>query len=97
MIAEIEAAKKDGDTLGGVVEAVAVGLPVGLGSFTSGDNRLDSQLAAAVMGIQAIKGVESATGSPPRAVAAAAPTTRCTRGPTGSSARPTGPAAWKAA
>ena len=62
MIAQIEAAKKDGDTLGGVVEAVAVGLPVGLGSFTSGDNRLDSQLAAAVMGIQAIKGVEIGDG-----------------------------------
>jgi chorismate synthase len=62
MIAEIEAAKKDGDTLGGVVEAVALGLPVGLGSFTSGDNRLDSQLAAAVMGIQAIKGVEIGDG-----------------------------------
>ncbi|KAA8963519.1 chorismate synthase [Mycobacterium sp.] len=62
MIAEIEAAKKDGDTLGGVVEAVAVGLPVGLGSFTSGENRLDSQLAAAVMGIPAIKGVEIGDG-----------------------------------
>ena len=62
MIAEIEAAKMDGDTLGGVVEVVALGLPVGLGSFTSGDNRLDSQLAAAVMGIQAIKGVEIGDG-----------------------------------
>ena len=62
MIAEIEAAKKDGDTLGGVVEVVALDLPVGLGSFTSGDNRLDSQLAAAVMGIQAIKGVEIGDG-----------------------------------
>ncbi|KUH99336.1 chorismate synthase [Mycobacterium sp. IS-3022] len=62
MIDEIEAAKKDGDTLGGVVEVVANGLPVGLGSFTSGDNRLDSQLAAAVMGIQAIKGVEIGDG-----------------------------------
>ncbi|GBG38318.1 chorismate synthase [Mycobacterium montefiorense] len=62
MITEIEAAKKDGDTLGGVVEVVALGLPVGLGSFTSGDNRLDSQLAAAVMGIQAIKGVEIGDG-----------------------------------
>jgi chorismate synthase len=62
MIAEIEAAKKDGDTLGGVVEVVADGLPVGLGSFTSGDNRLDSQLAGAVMGIQAIKGVEIGDG-----------------------------------
>jgi chorismate synthase len=62
MIAEIEAAKKDGDTLGGVVEVVAHGLPIGLGSFTSGDNRLDSQLAAAVMGVQAIKGVEIGDG-----------------------------------
>jgi chorismate synthase len=62
MIDEIEAAKKDGDTLGGVVEVVARNLPVGLGSFTSGDNRLDSQLAAAVMGIQAIKGVEIGDG-----------------------------------
>ncbi|BBY77658.1 chorismate synthase [Mycolicibacterium parafortuitum] len=62
MIAEIEAAKRDGDTLGGVVEVVAHGLPVGLGSFTSGENRLDSQLAGAVMGIQAIKGVEIGDG-----------------------------------
>lgn len=62
MIAEIEDAKKDGDTLGGVVEVVVDGLPIGLGSFTSGDNRLDSQLAAAVMGIQAIKGVEIGDG-----------------------------------
>ncbi len=62
MITEIEAAKKDGDTLGGVVEVVVSGLPIGLGSFTSGDDRLDSQLAAAVMGIQAIKGVEIGDG-----------------------------------
>src|ERR1700756_3968808 len=62
MITEIEAAKKDGDTLRGVVEVVGLGRPVGLGSFTSGDNRLDSQLAAAVMGIQAIKGVEIGDG-----------------------------------
>ena len=62
MIAEIESAKKDGDTLGGVVEVVVSGLPVGLGSFISGDDRLDSQLAAAVMGIQAIKGVEIGDG-----------------------------------
>ncbi|GAY18517.1 chorismate synthase [Mycobacterium sp. shizuoka-1] len=62
MIEQIEAAKRDGDTLGGVVEVVVHGLPVGLGSFTSGDNRLDSQLAAAVMGIQAIKGVEIGDG-----------------------------------
>ena len=62
MIVEIEAAKKDGDTLGGIVEVVVDGLPIGLGSFTSGENRLDSQLAGAVMGIQAIKGVEIGDG-----------------------------------
>jgi chorismate synthase len=62
MIDEIEAAKRDGDTLGGVVEVVAITPPIGLGSFTSGDNRLDSQLAAALMGIQAIKGVEIGDG-----------------------------------
>lgn len=62
MIGEIEAAKKDGDTLGGVVEVVVAGLPVGLGSFISGQDRLDSQLAAAIMGIQAIKGVEIGDG-----------------------------------
>lgn len=62
MIAEIEDAKKDGDTLGGVVEVIADGLPVGLGSFTSGAERLDSQLAGAVMGIQAMKGVEIGDG-----------------------------------
>ncbi|MUM18446.1 chorismate synthase [Mycobacterium sp. CBMA271] len=62
MIGEIEAAKKDGDTLGGVVEVVIAGLPVGLGSFVSGQDRLDSQLAAAIMGIQAMKGVEIGDG-----------------------------------
>ncbi|MCX7542797.1 chorismate synthase [Corynebacterium sp. P5848] len=62
MIAEIEAAKKAGDTLGGVVEVVVHGLPVGLGSHISGEDRLDAQLAAALMGIQAIKGVEIGDG-----------------------------------
>ncbi|CAM2753647.1 chorismate synthase [Skermania piniformis] len=62
MIAEIEAAKQDGDTLGGVVEVIVAGLPVGLGSFTSGENRLDARLAGALMGIQAIKGVEVGDG-----------------------------------
>ena len=62
MIAEIEAAKRDGDTLGGVVEVVVHGLPVGLGSFVSGADRLDARLAAALMGIQAIKGVEVGDG-----------------------------------
>ena len=58
MVAEIDAAKKDGDTLGGVVEVLAWGLPPGLGSHVHWDRRLDSRLAAALMGIQAVKGVE---------------------------------------
>nr|WP_278313000.1 chorismate synthase [Lolliginicoccus levis] len=62
MIKEIEAAKRAGDTLGGVVEVVVHGLPIGLGSFISGENRLDARLAAALMGIQAIKGVEIGDG-----------------------------------
>ena len=62
MVEEIKAAKKSGDTLGGIVEVVVKGLPIGLGSHTSGDARLDAQLASAVMGIQAIKGVEIGDG-----------------------------------
>ena len=62
MVAEVEAAKKDGDTLGGVVEVVATGLPPGLGSHVHWDRRLDARLAAALMGIQAIKGVEVGDG-----------------------------------
>ena len=62
MIAEIDAARKDGDTLGGVVEVVGYGLPAGLGSHVHWDRRLDSRLAAALMGIQAIKGVEIGDG-----------------------------------
>ena len=62
LIAEIEAAHKDGDTLGGVVETLVYGLPPGLGSFVHWDRRLDSQIAAAVMGVQAIKGVEIGDG-----------------------------------
>jgi chorismate synthase len=62
MIAEIDAARRDGDTLGGVVEVLAYGLPPGLGSHTHGDRRLDARLAGALMGIQAIKGVELGDG-----------------------------------
>jgi chorismate synthase len=62
MIAEIDAARREGDTLGGVVEVLAHGLPPGLGSHTHGDRRLDARLAAALMGIQAIKGVEMGDG-----------------------------------
>ena len=62
MVAEVDAARKAGDTLGGVVEVVAVGLPPGLGSHVHWDRRLDARLAAALMGIQAIKGVEVGDG-----------------------------------
>jgi chorismate synthase len=62
MVAEVDAAHKDGDTLGGIVEVLAYGLPPGLGSHVHWDRRLDSQLAAALMGIQAIKGVEVGDG-----------------------------------
>ncbi len=62
MVAEIDAARSDGDTLGGVVEVVAYGLPPGLGSHTHWDRRLDSRLAAALMGVQAIKAVEIGDG-----------------------------------
>jgi chorismate synthase len=62
MIAEIESAHSDGDTLGGVVEVLAYNLPPGLGSHVHWDRRLDARLAAAMMGIQAIKGVEVGDG-----------------------------------
>lgn len=59
---EVESAHKDGDTLGGVVEVLAYNLPPGLGSHVHWDRRLDARLAAAMMGIQAIKGVEVGDG-----------------------------------
>ncbi|NYE38385.1 chorismate synthase [Nocardioides cavernae] len=62
MVARIDQAHKDGDTLGGVVEVVVHGLPPGLGSHVHWDRRLDARLAAAMMGIQAIKGVEVGDG-----------------------------------
>lgn len=62
MVAEVEAAHKDGDTLGGVVETLVYGMPPGVGSYVHWDRRLDSQLAGALMGIQAIKGVEVGDG-----------------------------------
>jgi chorismate synthase len=62
MVAEIEDCHKAGDTLGGVVETLVYGLPPGLGSYVHWDRRLDSQLAGALMGIQAIKGVEVGDG-----------------------------------
>ncbi|WP_178945690.1 chorismate synthase [Kocuria sp. TGY1127_2] len=62
MVAEVDAAHKDGETLGGVVEVLAYGLVPGLGSYVHWDRRLDSRLAGALMGIQAIKGVEVGDG-----------------------------------
>lgn len=62
MISEIDSARRDGDTLGGIVEVVVHGLPPGLGSHVHWDRRLDARLAGALMGIQAIKGVEVGDG-----------------------------------
>ena len=62
IVTEIESAHRDGDTLGGVVEVLAYNLPPGLGSHTHWDRRLDAKLAGAMMGIQAIKGVELGDG-----------------------------------
>ncbi|MEU8347589.1 chorismate synthase [Actinomadura meyerae] len=62
MVAHIDETKKAGDTLGGVVEVLAYGLPPGLGSHVHWDRRLDSRLAGILMGIQAIKGVELGDG-----------------------------------
>ncbi|MBF9128978.1 chorismate synthase [Plantactinospora sp. S1510] len=58
MVAEVDAAKSDADTLGGIVEVLAYGVPPGLGSHVQWDRKLDARLAAALMSIQAIKGVE---------------------------------------
>ncbi|MET8947838.1 chorismate synthase [Streptomyces sp. NPDC004542] len=62
MVAEVDQAHKDGDTVGGVVEVLAYGVPVGLGSHVHWDRRLDARLAGALMGIQAVKGVEIGDG-----------------------------------
>ena len=98
MVAEVDAARKDGDTLGGVVEVLAYGLPPGLGSHVHWDRRLDGKLAQALMSIQAIKGVEvgdgflttTRRGSPGARRARSRPTTA-------SRARATGQAAPRAA
>ena len=62
MVAEVDTAHKEGETLGGVVEVLAYGLPPGLGSYVHWDRRLDARIAGALMGIQAIKGVEVGDG-----------------------------------
>jgi chorismate synthase len=62
MVEEVDAARRDGDTLGGVVEVVVYGLPPGLGSFTQWDRKLDARLAGALISVQAFKGVEFGDG-----------------------------------
>ena len=62
MIAAIDAAKEDGDTLGGIVEVIIEGVPVGLGSHVQWDRKLDGKIAQAVLSIQAFKGVEFGIG-----------------------------------
>ena len=62
MIAEIKAAAKEGDSLGGIVELIAYGVPVGLGSYVHWDRKLDGLLAGALMSIQAVKAVEIGDG-----------------------------------
>ncbi|KAB5606838.1 chorismate synthase [Bifidobacterium jacchi] len=62
MMARIDDAKRAADTLGGVIEVIAYGVPAGLGTYVESDRRLDAALAGAVMGIQAIKGVEIGDG-----------------------------------
>lgn len=62
MIARIDEAKANADTLGGVIEVIAYGMPAGVGTYVESDRRLDAALASAVMGIQAIKGVEIGDG-----------------------------------
>jgi len=62
MVAAIDAAKKDGDTLGGVVEVLAYGVPQGLGTYATPLGRLDARIAAAMMSVQAVKGVEIGDG-----------------------------------
>ena len=92
MVAEIDAARQDGDTLGGVVEVAAYGLPPGLGSHVHWDRKLDARLAGALMSIHAIKGVEIGDGFETAArrgsaahdeIEPAGPARACAGGPTG--------------
>jgi len=90
MVAEIDDCRRDGDTVGGVVEVLAYGLPPGLGSHVHGDRRLDARLAGAVMGIQAIKGVELGDGFRTAARRGSAAHDEIERGPDGLLHRRTG-------
>ena len=98
MVEEVDAAKKDADTLGGIVEVLAYGVPPGLGSHVQWDRKLDARLAAALMSIQAIKGVEigDALHPGPLARLAGARRDHPHRRPA-CAGSPTGPAGWRAA
>jgi chorismate synthase len=90
MVEEIDACRRDGDTVGGVVEVLAYGLPPGLGSHVHGDRRLDGRLAGALMGIQAIKGVELGDGFRTAARRGSAAHDEIERGPDGALRRRSG-------
>jgi chorismate synthase len=90
MVAEIDECRRDGDTVGGVVEVLAYGLPPGLGSHVHWDRRLDARLAGALMGIQAIKGVEVGDGFTSAARRGSAAHDEIERGPDGVLHRRTG-------
>lgn len=90
MVAEIDDCRKAGDTVGGVVEVLAYGVPPGLGSHVHWDRRLDSRLAGALMGIQAIKGVEVGDGFRTAARRGSAAHDEIERGPDGVLRRRTG-------
>jgi len=87
MVAEVDAAHKDGETLGGIVEVIAYNLPPGVGSYVHWDRRLDGRLAAALMGIQAIKGVEVGDGFATAARRGSAAHDEIVRGPDGQNRR----------
>jgi len=90
MVAAVDAAKAAGDTLGGVFEVVAHGLPPGLGSYVHWDRKLDARLAAALMSVQAIKGVEVGDGFAGAARPGSTAHDAITPGPSGRPRRRTG-------
>ncbi|PID54153.1 MAG: chorismate synthase [Micrococcales bacterium] len=90
MVAEVDACHQDGDTIGGVVEVLAYGLPPGLGSYVHADRRLDARLAGALMGIQAIKAVQVGDGFAVATRRGSAAHDQIERGPDGTVRRRTG-------
>ena len=97
MRAEIDAARMDGDTLGGVVEVIAYGVPPGLGSHVHWDRRLDARLAGALMSIQAMKGVEVGDGFATARRRGSRAHDEIEPARRGSGGARTGPAGWRAA